>query len=49
MNKSCILCNGKYYFDSTDFNRKILEKCLLLENSIKKESSNFEQLRLFDE
>lgn len=47
--KYFILCNGKYYFDSTYFNRKILEKCLLLENSIKKESSNFEQLRLFDE
>lgn len=47
--KYFILCNGKYYFDSTNFNRKILEKCLLLENSIKNESLNFEQLRLFDE
>jgi len=44
--KYFITCNNKYFTDSTFFNKNIIERNLILEDKVKKES-NIEQLALF--
>lgn len=42
--KYFILCDGKYYFDRENFNKKIIEKSLIAEEN----KPTYEQMRLFE-